>query len=78
VGDENGSFCDECKGVHDENRCAHLACGCAWITMTPPLAMRFPDLELAGIGGRPIPDAAKYAFGRVPLATQRSDSVPRY
>jgi len=58
VGDENGSLSDECKGVRDENWCARLACGCAWITMTPPLAMRFPDLELAGIGGRPISAAA--------------------
>jgi hypothetical protein len=34
--------------------------------MTPPLAIRFPDLELETIGGSPIRAAAKYAFGGVP------------
>jgi hypothetical protein len=46
--------------------------------MTPPLAPRFPDLELAGIGGGPVLAAAKYAFGRVHLSMQRSDGALRY
>ena len=34
--------------------------------MTPPLAMRLPDLAVASIGWRPIHAAAKYAFGPAP------------